>query len=105
LVRQQENYGGLQIQIWSTSGSVPLTERVEQTVLRQLQSKGRVSFTDIWEAVSIAFPNSLTSDQSSIKNSLEDFARPVKGGDWLIKSNFRPGVVEKDHTTMNRSVK
>jgi DNA modification methylase len=80
--------------------SVPLTERVEQTVLRQLQSKGRVSFTDIWEAVSIAFPNSLTSDQSSIKNSLEDFARPVKGGDWLIKSNFRPGVVEKDHTTM-----
>lgn len=80
--------------------SVPLTERVEQTVLRQLQSKGHVSFTDIWEAVSIAFPNSLTSDQSSIKNSLEDFARPVKGGDWLIKSNFRPGVVEKDHTTM-----
>jgi 16S rRNA G966 N2-methylase RsmD len=79
---------------------IPLTERVEQTVLRQLQSKGRVTFTDIWEAVSIAFPNSLTSDQSSIKNSLEDYARQVQGGFWLIKSNFQPGIVEKEHTTI-----
>lgn len=79
---------------------IPLTERVEQTVLRQLQSKGRVTFTDIWEAVSIAFPNSLTSDQSSIKSSLEDYARPVHGGYWMIKQNFQPGVVEKEHTTI-----
>lgn len=79
---------------------IPLSERVEQTVLRQLQSKGRVTFTDIWEAVSMAFPNSLTSDQSSIKNSLEDYARPTKGGYWMIKPNFRPGVIEKEHTTI-----
>jgi len=79
---------------------VPLSERVEQTVLRQLQSKGRVTFTDIWDAVSIAFPNSLTSDQSNIKNSLEDYARPVSEGYWMIKPNFRPGIVEKEHTTI-----
>jgi DNA modification methylase len=79
---------------------IPLSERVEQTVLRQLQSKGRVTFTDIWEAVSMAFPNSLTSDQSSIKNSLEDYARPAAGGYWMIKPNFRPGVIEKEHTTI-----
>ncbi|MBI5218468.1 MAG: DNA adenine methylase [Bacteroidia bacterium] len=79
---------------------IPLSERVEQTVLRQLQSKGRVTFTDIWEAVSMAFPNSLTSDQSNIKNSLEDYARPVSEGDWMIKPNFRPGIVEKEHTTI-----
>ncbi len=79
---------------------VPLSERVEQTVLRQLQSKGRVTFTDIWESVSNDFPNSLTSDQSSIKKSLEDYARQVQGGYWLIKQNFRPHVVERDHTTI-----
>ncbi|MCX6153346.1 MAG: DNA methyltransferase [Candidatus Kapabacteria bacterium] len=79
---------------------IPLSERVEQTVLRQLQSKGKVTFTDIWEAVSIAFPNSLTSDQSNIKNTLEDYARPVSEGIWMIKSNFIPGTVEKEHTTI-----
>ena len=79
---------------------IPLSERVEQTVLRQLQSKGRVTFTDIWEAVSLAFPNSLTSDQSSIRNSLEDYARPVKGGYWFIKPKFKPGIVVNEHTTI-----
>ena len=69
-------------------------------MLRQLQSKGRVTFTDIWEAVSIAFPNSLTSDQSNIRNSLEDYARPVSDGNWMIKPNFIPGTVEKEHTTI-----
>ncbi|MBI1997308.1 MAG: hypothetical protein HYS66_12675, partial [Deltaproteobacteria bacterium] len=38
---------------------IPLSERVEQTVLMQLQSKGKVTFTNIWESVSVAFPNSL----------------------------------------------
>jgi len=79
---------------------IPLSERVEQTVLRQLQSKGRVTFTDVWEAVSVAFPNSLTSDQSNIKNSLDDYARQVSEGYWLVKTNFRPGVIEKEHTTI-----
>jgi DNA modification methylase len=80
--------------------NIPLSERVEQTVLRQLQSKGKVTFTDIWEAVSVAFPNSLTSDQSNIKNTLEDYARQVSEGYWMIKPNFRQGVVEKEHTTI-----
>ncbi|MCL5990778.1 MAG: DNA adenine methylase [Bacteroidetes bacterium] len=80
--------------------TIPLSERVEQTVLRQLQSKGKVSFTDIWEAVSNSFPNSLTSDRSSIRSALEDYARPVSGGNWLIKQNFKPGVIEKEHTTI-----
>ncbi|MGH2568092.1 MAG: hypothetical protein ACRDGA_07100, partial [Bacteroidota bacterium] len=64
---------------------VPLTERVEQTVLRLLQAKGKVTFTDAWEAVSIEFPNSLTSDSTSIKEALEQYARPVTGGQWLLK--------------------
>jgi 16S rRNA G966 N2-methylase RsmD len=64
---------------------VPLSERVEQTVLRLLKSKGRITFTDAWEAVSIEFPNSLTSDSTSIKESLNQFSRQVSGGYWLLK--------------------
>lgn len=78
---------------------VPLTERVEQTVLRKLQQRGRVTFTEMWDAVSSEFPNSLTSDSMSIKDALEAFAKPVAGG-WLIKPNLRPNEIEREHTTM-----
>ena len=79
---------------------IPLSDRVEQTVLRQLQKKGKVTFTDIWEAVSIAFPNSLTSDQTSIKKSLEVYANKVQKGFWLLKENFMIKAAEKEHTTI-----
>ena len=79
---------------------IPLSDRVEQTVLRQLQKKGRVTFTDIWEAVSIAFPNSLTSDQTSIKEALEVYSNKIQKGFWLLKSNFTLKTVEREHTTI-----
>jgi len=79
---------------------IPLTERVEQTVLRKLQQRGRVTFTEMWDAVSTEFPNSLTSDSMSIVDALKAYARPVPGGYWLIKPNFRPNEIEKEHTTM-----
>ena len=79
---------------------IPLSDRVEQTVLRQLQKRGKVTFTDIWEAVSIAFPNSLTSDQTSIKESLEIYASKVQKGSWLLKENFVIKAAEKEHTTI-----
>jgi DNA modification methylase len=79
---------------------IPLTERVERTVLAKLQQKGKVTFTDIWEAVSITFPNSLTSDQTSIREALEVYARPMQQGYWLIKNNFKPGEAEREHSTI-----
>jgi DNA modification methylase len=79
---------------------IPLTERVEKTVLSRLQAKGKVTFTDMWDAVSIAFPNSLTSDQSNIREALETYARPMQEGYWLVKPNFRIEAIEKEHTTI-----
>lgn len=66
---------------------IPLSERVEATVLRQLQAKGNVEFTDVWEAVSTEFPNSLTPDTTSILDALKAYARPAAGslGRWLLK--------------------
>lgn len=79
---------------------IPLTERVEQTVLRKLQQRAKVTFTEIWDAVSSEFPNSLTSDSMSIIDSLRAYAKPVQSGYWLIKSSFIPGEIEKEHSTI-----
>ncbi|OGM32805.1 hypothetical protein A2803_05655 [Candidatus Woesebacteria bacterium RIFCSPHIGHO2_01_FULL_44_21] len=77
---------------------IPLSERVEQTVLRFLQKQGRSTFTEVWDAVSREFPNSLTSDQMSIKDALKAYAKPISGGNWLIKPNSKQGEIERDHT-------
>lgn len=80
--------------------TVPLSERVEQAVLRRLQQRGKVTFTEIWNAVSTEFPNSLTSDSMSIKESLKVYARQVSGGYWLIKPNADRKRIEREHTEM-----
>jgi len=77
---------------------VPLSERVEQTVLRKLQERGKVTFTEIWDAVSSEFPNSLTSDSMSIIDALKIYARPVPGGNWMLKPGFNRGEIERIHT-------
>jgi 16S rRNA G966 N2-methylase RsmD len=64
---------------------IPLSERVEQTVIRKLMSEHKVTFTQVWEAVSIEFPNSLTSDSLSLKDILEEYARQETGGYWKLK--------------------
>jgi hypothetical protein len=74
---------------------IPLSERVEATVLRQLQSRGNIEFTDVWEAVSTEFPNSMTPDTTSILEALKEYARPAPGGRgrWLL----RPEVTTREN--------
>ena len=94
-----EKIGGVQGKLWwfknpqlvSRLKEIPLSERVEQTVFRVLKSKGKITFTDAWESVSVEFPNSLTSDSMSIKDALEQYARQVTGGYWLLK----PQITER----------
>jgi 16S rRNA G966 N2-methylase RsmD len=72
---------------------VPLSERVEQTVFRVLQDKARVSFTEVWDAVSREFPNSLTSDTTSIKQALETYARKVGSqGEWMLREEIKQRI-------------
>jgi 16S rRNA G966 N2-methylase RsmD len=68
---------------------VPLTERVEGTVFRCLHDKGRVTFTEIWDTVAREFPNSLTSDSTSITEALELYGRKVSGGTWMLREEIR----------------
>ena len=69
--------------------AVPLTERVEETVFRCLHEKGRVTFTEVWDTVAREFPNSLTSDSTSITEALELYGRKVSGGAWMLKEEIR----------------
>ncbi len=64
---------------------IPLSERVEQTILRKLRSEYKVTFTQLWEAVSIGFPNSLTSDSLSLMDILKEYANKETGGYWKLK--------------------
>ena len=77
---------------------IPLTERVEQTVYRQLYKKGKVTFTEVWDAVSTEFPNSLTSDSISIMDALKIYARQVTGGFWMLKEEIKQR--ENQHSEM-----
>jgi hypothetical protein len=93
--------GGVSGQLWWFNDPVfvarlqetPLSERVEKTVLNTLQTKGKVTFTEVWDAVSREFPNSLTSDSTSIKEALEIYARKVGStGYWMLKDEIRQRV-------------
>jgi len=80
--------------------TVPLSERVEQTVLRKLQERGRVTFTDMWKAISEEFPNALTTDSTSIREALEEYARQVGKGEWILKPDYNQDKVLRNHTQM-----
>lgn len=80
--------------------SVPLSERVEQTVLRKLQELGHATFTDMWKAISEEFPNALTTDSTSIKEALQSYARPVGHGEWMLKPEYNQDKIRRAHTTM-----
>jgi hypothetical protein len=80
--------------------SVPLSERVERTVLRKLQQRGRVTFTEMWDAVSTEFPNALTSDSMSIVEALKIYAHEVAGGFWMLKPDFAPAAIDREHSRM-----
>jgi 16S rRNA G966 N2-methylase RsmD len=72
--------------------AIPLTERVEETVFRCLHNKGRVTFTEVWDTVAREFPNSLTSDSTSISEALEIYGRKVGAGTsgaWMLKEEIR----------------
>ncbi|NLF39278.1 hypothetical protein GX586_07520 [bacterium] len=71
---------------------VPLGERVEQTVLRCLNERGRVTFTEVWDRVSREFPNSLTSDSTSIKEALDTYARKAAQGYWMLREEVRARI-------------
>ncbi len=77
---------------------IPLTERVEETVYRKLYQKGKVTFTEARDAVSTEFPNSLTSDSTSILDALKIYGRKASGGYWILKPEIQQRI--NQHSAM-----
>ena len=71
---------------------VPLSERVERTVENTLRGSGKVTFTEVWDAVSREFPNSLTSDSTSILEALHSYARKVDVGYWMLRDEVKQRI-------------
>jgi 16S rRNA G966 N2-methylase RsmD len=68
---------------------IPLSERVEQTVLRLLMSKYKGTYTEMWQQVNLEFPNSLMTDSASIVETLKEYAEKTPSGEWALKGSFR----------------
>jgi hypothetical protein len=43
----------------------------------------------VWDTVAREFPNSLTSDSTSIREALELYGRKVTGGAWMLRDEIR----------------
>jgi 16S rRNA G966 N2-methylase RsmD len=77
---------------------IPLSERVEQCVVRLLSSRYKVDYTEIWRTVNLEFPNSLTTDSTSIIETLKEYAEKTAGGEWVLMSTFKQR--ESEHSQL-----
>jgi DNA modification methylase len=64
---------------------IPLTERIEGTVVRELQSEYAVNFTDVLKKVYTEFPNALTPDTTNVKDILQEYGERTSDGMWRLK--------------------
>jgi hypothetical protein len=76
-----------------------LSDRVENSVIRVLDSGIKVSFDDILQAIFIEFPNALTPETEKIKDVLEEYA-VMSEGKWQLKPNLRLNLTESMHNKM-----
>ena len=75
---------------------VPLTERVESTVVNRLSGYERVSYDDILQSVYLTFPNALTPDTSAILPVLNEYAEKTSDGKWRAKLVVKNRISQHD---------
>lgn len=63
---------------------VPLSERVEQTVVSILREKGSVSLDEVLQRVFMNFPNGLTPDRNSVLETLAKYAKK-SNSKWVFQ--------------------
>ncbi|MCJ7509028.1 MAG: hypothetical protein MUO85_09945, partial [candidate division Zixibacteria bacterium] len=101
----EEKVGGAKGKLWWFKDpsiiphhDIPLSERVEKTILRELKENYKVTFTDIWRKIGEEFPNSLTSDKTRIDETLKEYATPISKGYWALKPIVKQRV--EQHSEM-----
>lgn len=76
---------------------VPLTERVEKTIINVLNRKIDASFDEILQDIFICFPNALTPETHNIIPILREYSEQSKGK-WRLKPEVR--ARENQHSLM-----
>ncbi len=79
---------------------IPLSERVEQTIIAILRRYSSVAFDDVIKDIFMKFPNGLTPDTKSIKIYLEKYA-VQSHGKWLYNAK----IFEKGFTKHSEYLK
>ncbi len=77
---------------------IPLSERVDQAIIRLLMERGKATFTEALEKVFTEFPNSLTTDSTSVKEALERYGNKRGSGSsatYVLKPVIRQ--TEREH--------
>ena len=64
---------------------IPLNERVLKTVMEILHTRGKVSFTEVMRKIFMDFPNALIPETQTVRGVLNEYAKPVAGGKWILK--------------------
>ena len=80
---------------------VPLTERIEKTIINMLNREERVSYDDILQTVYTTFPNSLTPDTVSILSILKEYAEKTNDKKWRAKLLVKIRISEHDSIVNN----
>ena len=70
-----------------------LTDRVEDTIISLLRTRGSISFDEVLGKIFVDYPNGLTPDIKSIDQILKKYANK-SGGKWVYKG----GETERDFT-------
>jgi len=80
--------------------TIPLSERLEAVVLRELQANYQVTFTEVLQALYREFPNALTPDTHDLRDFLEEYAQKSSGGYWRLKETEQQAKNESEHARM-----
>lgn len=79
---------------------VPLSERVEMTVIDILTREVKATFDEILQDVFIKFPNSLTPTTKTVLEVVEGVAQKTRDGQWQLRPDIRKR--ESEHSLMIR---
>lgn len=101
-IKTHEDYWWLNENIVKKSkiNIIPLSDRVEETVLNTLQQKYKVTYDEILKNIFEKFQNSLTPNTENVKRYLNEFGVKSNNGMWTLKLGMAKDEVSSMHTEM-----
>ena len=77
---------------------LPLTDRVEDSVIGLLNQNKKVSYDAILKQIFTKFQNSLTPNTENIKDYLKEYGEQTSDGKWKLKLGLDNKTLIKNHT-------